>query len=347
MTTDASVKRRPCRETDGSRSEPPFARVACALRQRRRMKNESHEDLLKRLSEKSVEKHFDAYADVAWDAPENRIDQHDPRFILEDGLGTTDWYRRLSPAVQAELGLSMLVNQMKVGLQFENVLTRGLLEFALREPDHSPAFRYAYHEVIEESQHTLMFQEFINRAGVSVRGLTGFHAFMARWVPQLGRSFPEMFFMFVLAGEGPIDFVQRRELARTKERHPLVERIMRIHVLEEARHICFAESFLRERVPKLSAWSMFHLRLRTPLVLWQMAKLMMEPPPAIVARFGIPPLVLREAFGSYAHRVNVLDGLAKIRDLSVDLRIVGPGSAWLWQRLGIWPSSPRLLPAGG
>ena len=34
-------------------------------------------DLVRRLSEQSVVKHFDAYADVDWDAPEMAIDRHD------------------------------------------------------------------------------------------------------------------------------------------------------------------------------------------------------------------------------------------------------------------------------
>jgi hypothetical protein len=310
-------------------------------------RDEPHADFLERLSERSVQKHFDAYADIDWDAEDNRIRRDDPRFIVDEGIGATDWYRALPQPIQADLGLNLLVHQMKVGLQFENVLSRGLLEFALVQPDRSPAFRYALHEVIEESQHTLMFQEFINRSHVRVRGLSGFHAIGARLVPQLGRSFPEMFFMFVLAGEGPIDHVQRRQLHEKKARHPLVERIMRLHVLEEARHICFAERFLREHVPSLSGWSMFHLRARTPIVLWQMAKLMMEPPPEIIARFGIPPSVLREAYAdSPAHRQSVLDGLSRIRDLSAELGIVTPGTAWLWQRLGVWPKTPELLSHG-
>ena len=57
---------------------------------------------------------------------------------------------------------------MKAGLQFESVLKRGLLEYAFRLPDGVPEFRYAYHEVIEEAQHSLMFQEFVNRAGLDV-----------------------------------------------------------------------------------------------------------------------------------------------------------------------------------
>jgi len=49
--------------------------------------------LLKRLSHQSVVKHFDAYADVDWDAPEMRIDDADPRWELDgqDMLGATAW----------------------------------------------------------------------------------------------------------------------------------------------------------------------------------------------------------------------------------------------------------------
>ena len=61
---------------------------------------------------------------------------------------------------------------MKTGLVFENILQRGLLEFAMTLPNDSTEFRYAYHEVIEEAQHTLMFQEFVNRSGLDADGLT-------------------------------------------------------------------------------------------------------------------------------------------------------------------------------
>ena len=60
---------------------------------------------------------------------------------------------------------------MKTGLQFESVLKRGLLEYAFRLPNGSPEFRYVYHEVIEEAQHSLMFQEFVNRTGLDIPGL--------------------------------------------------------------------------------------------------------------------------------------------------------------------------------
>ena len=51
------------------------------------------------------------------------------------------------------LGKDGAAANMKAGLQFESILKRGLLEYAFLLPDHSPEFRYAYHEVIERSDH--------------------------------------------------------------------------------------------------------------------------------------------------------------------------------------------------
>jgi len=52
---------------------------------------------------------------------------------------------------------------MQVGTEFENLLQRGLLAYAYRLRPGAPEFRYLHHEVIEESQHTMMFREFANR----------------------------------------------------------------------------------------------------------------------------------------------------------------------------------------
>ena len=78
----------------------------------------------------------------------------------------------------------------------------------------------------------------------------------------LGRRFPELFFIFVLGGEDPIDHVQRETLRSERELHPLLERIMRIHVTEEARHLSFARHYLKREVPKLGPFSSSRSRSR-------------------------------------------------------------------------------------
>src|SRR5262249_12278097 len=152
---------------------------------------ESYEALLARLSRQSVTKRYECYRDIDWDAPEFRVDPADPRWQLPatDPLGGTAWYRALPDAERARLGLYRLATFMKVGLQFENVLSQGLLRFALARSEQSPEQRYAYHELIEESHHSMMFAEFVRRTGFEIRGLTRFWMRLDRVVVALGDRF--------------------------------------------------------------------------------------------------------------------------------------------------------------
>ncbi|MGZ3456242.1 MAG: AurF N-oxygenase family protein [Polyangiales bacterium] len=302
----------------------------------------SHHALLARLNLQSVKKHHDAYADIAWEP----IDPTDPRFERPGGhgLGRTAWYRALPAASRARMGLHLAMTQMRIGIEFESVLMRGLLEFASLQPMGSPELRYAFHEIIEESQHTLMFQEMIARSGLPVRGLSGFEAFGARRVPKLARTFPELFFLHVLGGEAPIDHAQKTELARGDQVHPLLRRVMRIHVIEEARHIAFAASFLRDRVPRLSPWKMLQLRVATPITLAAMARQMLEPPRWLLDLYAVPNEVRREAFrDDPVHRRQIADGLSTLRELCCEIGIVTPKLQPLWRALGIWDAPHQAL----
>lgn len=299
-------------------------------------RHEPWPELCARLSRLSVDRGHDAYAAVDWDAPEHRIAHDDPRWELPDdegGLGATRWYRSLAPARRARLGLHVICASMKVGWQFEHVLERGLLEFVATLPDGAPEARYAYHEIIEESQHSLMFQEFVRRAGLPAPGLRGAARLGGERVARLGRTFPELFFVFVLGGEDPIDHVQRRVLKTRRDVHPLLRRIMQIHVAEEARHLCFARELLRQRVPALSARRRAALSVAAPAILAAMTRLMLRPSPFLVRTYGIPDEVVAEAYERCPrHRRRTIESLAKVRALCVELGIHRPS---LWRALGI------------
>src|SRR2546426_2097518 len=299
----------------------------------------TYQHLLRRLSHQSVVKHFDAYADIDWDADEYRIDPEDPRWELDaaDVLGATAWYREQAQPLRARLGLHLVATKMKIGTQFENALQRGLLEFAWTLPNGAPEFRYVYHEVIEEGQHSLMFQEFVNRTALDVPGLGFWDRLGARRVIAAARRFPALFFVFVLGGEDPIDHVQRRVLHSGQPIHPLLRRIMQIHVTEEARHLCFARHYLRAEVPRLGAVARARLALQAPLVLAPMAQLMMRPSRQVVRTYAIPDEVIAEAYTrNPRHRENTLAALAKLRDLCREIGIVTPWSVRLWRAAGIW-----------
>src|SRR5437764_5494676 len=300
---------------------------------------DAYQSLIARLSHQSVVKHFDAYADVPWDDPEYRIDPEDPRWELsdEDPLGATEWYKTQPQGVRARIGLHGIVMAMKIGLQFESVLKRGLLEYASTLPNNASEFRYAYHEVIEEAHHSLMFQEFVNRSGLNPPGMPKLMQFGSRGVVKMGRRFPELFFLFVLGGEDPIDYVQRQELRSSKEIHPLLERIMRIHVTEEARHLSFARHYLKRHVPELGPFKRRMLAIRVPFILGSMAGMMLKPSNSMIREYRIPKSVIKEAFDDNPQaRQFVKDSIRKVRNLCVELGIVTPISKQLWKAFGIW-----------
>jgi hypothetical protein len=297
---------------------------------------ESYPDLVRRLSRQSVVKHFDAYADVPWESEEYRIDPEDPRWELPEdhGLATTAWYRAQPPAVRARLGLHVIATFMKIGAQFEGVLKRGLLDFASRLPNGSPEFRYVYHEVIEEAQHSLMFQEFVNRTGFDIPGLPPLMRLGTRQVIRFARTFPELFFVFVLGGEDPIDHVQRQMLRSGRPMHPLLKRIMQIHVTEEARHLCFARHYLKQNVPRLGRIRRAVLAVRAPIILAIMSQLMMRASGDIVRHYAIPRDTIAEAYTrNPQHRAETIEALRKVRELCIELGIAWPR---LWRLLGIW-----------
>jgi hypothetical protein len=292
--------------------------------------------LLGRLNHQSVHRHFDAYADVDWDSPELALDPEDPRWELsgDDPLGQTSWYRQLPASTRARIGCDLIASKMKIGLIFESILKRGLLEFASALPNGAPEFRYAYHEIIEEAQHSLMFQEFVNRSGLDAAGLNPIDRFGSRRVIRLGRRFPQLFFLFVLGGEDPIDYVQRRELRAGREIHPLLERIMRIHVTEEARHLSFARHYLKRTVPGLSRVRRTRLALAAPLILGSMAQMMLKPSPQIVKKYQIPRQVIAAAYTRNPHhRAETTASLAKVRTLCTQLGLTRAPYGILWDVL--------------
>lgn len=296
-------------------------------------RNATFDALVTRLSRQSVAKHADAYNDIEWDAPHNALDPADTRWKLwpKDPLGETTWYQSLPPDQQARVAMHRIATGMRVGGQFENLLQQGLLAYVYRLPNRTPEFRFLHHEVVEESQHTMMFQEFVNRSGLRVGGIPRPWRLVARAVPPLNRLFPELFFMFVLGGEDPVDYLQRQQL-RNGVDHPLLEQIMRIHVTEEARHLSFARSFLKEQVPRLRPVRRHLLAALAPLLFGQMVRMMVLPNPQLYAEYRVPAEVRREVRTSPATRRLLVEAAAKPRRLCAELGL----DTWLARRL--WPA---------
>jgi hypothetical protein len=133
--------------------------------------------------------------------------------------------------------------------------------------------------------------------------------------------------------------VQRETLRADREQplHPLLERIMRIHVTEEARHLSFARHWLKTRVPQLSRARRAVLSIGAPMILGEMGAMMLQPSRDVVQRFDIPKAVLDEAFHHNAEfQAGAVQSLRKVRRLCVELGLVTPVSKRLWEAKGIW-----------
>jgi hypothetical protein len=295
---------------------------------------------VKKLSRMSVVKSHDAYADIDWDAPENVIDPEDRAWELDDDdpLGATAWYKQQPQPVRARIGLHIAADAMAVGREFEGLLKRGLLSMVLDKRTDPVERRYLYHEIIEEAQHSLMFSEFVSR----VQTLGGFesHGIPARLykhatprIVKLASWFPELFFIFVLGGEDPIDHVQRRYLSSGRPLHPLLKRIMHIHVTEEARHVSFARGYLEQRVRHLSPARRAAMAVVAPVSLGIMANLILLPSMGVLRDHQVPKVVQAEV--ARRNRPRAAASLAKVRGLCDQLGLITPRTEILWKRMGI------------
>jgi hypothetical protein len=74
-----------------------------------------------------------------------------------------------------------------------------------------------------------------------------------------------------------------------------------------------------------------------PIILGEMAAMMLEPGPGMIRKFRIPPEVIREAFtDNTEHKHRVRASLASVARLCIDLELLDDSSAWFWKarRLG-------------
>lgn len=291
---------------------------------------------LHNLNEASISKFYLPYSDINWDAPEYAIHHDDPIWARRETsfLTQTDWYQQLPDTTQRRLGLQLVVNSTKMGIYFENILTRGLLAFARSLPDGSPEFRYVMHEAIEESHHSMMFQEFVNRSGLHATPPNGLTRWGGFYAVQMSKIFPEQFFMFVLGGELPIDHIQRLALETPESLHPLVRKIMQIHTTEEARHISFAKLYLEKQVPQLSLPKRLRLAISTPITLRVMAGMMLQPSTPVIAKFEIPKSVIHQAYDDNSdYHALVKASFRDITELCGELGLIEGAAKHLWKGL--------------
>jgi hypothetical protein len=206
----------------------------------------TREEFSERLLNGSIKKSYEPAVDIDWDAP---IDPD--KFFLPPQMvtlyGTPEW-DAMTREQQRELSRQQLVNMLSAGIWFENILNQALLRGIMHTNPTSRSTQYMLTELGDETRHMVMFGKTIDRVGgIPVRPRL-LQRIIINSLPFAFRG--PVLWVAALVGEEVFDALQR-QILDDPEMQPIVRRLMRIHVTEEARHIQFAREGLRKGVPAM------------------------------------------------------------------------------------------------
>ena len=257
--------------------------------------------------------HFDAYGDITWDAPEFGIDAADPLRGRAARRRPARGHRLVPHAAgrDAERGARSLEHVASTKIKFGHGSSSGCSSGACwsrrKVAEWGTGFRYAYHEIIEEAHNFLDVPGIREELQRFRRGRAA--AARAESAPGSlsvsGAGSPRCSSSSCSAARSRSTTCSARSLPSREALHPLLERVMRIHVTEEVRHLSFAQHYLRAQAPSLGSAgpSVPRGRSCTGSILSVMAQMMLKPSRQLVKKYRIPRSVMREAnTRSPAHR---------------------------------------------
>ena len=126
----------------------------------------------------------------------------------------------------------------------------------------SRATHYELTELGDETRHMVMFGKAIEHVGAKPVQPRWYQRVIINALPLGFKG--SVLWVAALIGEEIFDSLQR-QMMDDPELQPMVQRLMRIHVTEEARHIQFARDGLRKRAPNMRRlnrlWMSNHQRL--------------------------------------------------------------------------------------
>ncbi len=259
----------------------------------------------------------DPFQEIDWEIALDDSTYYLPPEML--ALFGTDTWDAMSEVERIEYSRHETAAMFGAGIWFENALMqivlRHLVEIDVRDPMH----RYLLTEVADECRHSMMFGEFIRRAGTPAYGPT-------RDVDMVqGPSGRAMSYLAILAIEELLDFANRASM-RDDRVHPMVRQISKLHVLEEARHVSFAKSYISECWPSLDSTDQEAVRAIAPALVAEIVELSLDP--EVFEHLGITG-GYAIAKANPAYRANVVDGLGKLTSFLTEVGMIDDPESWI------------------
>ena len=289
----------------------------------------SREEFSDRLLKGSVKKSYEPVVDIDWDAPLDPDKFYLPATLVS--LYGTPMWDEMTREQQIELSRQELANTLSAGIWFENTLNQALLRTILHEDPTSNSTHYKLTELGDETRHMVMFGKAIERIGAKpVRPLL-FHRMIINALP-LAFQRGSMLWVAALIGEEIFDSLQR-QMMDDPELQPMIQRLMRIHVTEEARHIQFARDGARKRVqtmPRINRWFMANIN---GIGGYFFRYLFSNRIP--YARTGLDARRARATARNSPHRHEVqVAGFAPLATFLTEVGLLGPIARRSWKRCG-------------
>ena len=289
------------------------------------------EVVAQRLLGGAIKRSYQPEVDIDWDAPIDPEKYFLPPPVVS--LYGTPLWEEMTEEQRIELSRQEMANVLSVGIWFENVLNRALLNELTREDPRSAHSHYTLNEMGDECRHMTMFGKVIDRVGARPYGLRMRERLAIQLLPFALRG--SLLWVAALVGEEIFDALQRR-MMDDPLLQPLVSQLMRIHVTEEARHIKFArEGVVRRmesagRLERILTGNL--VGLGGPVFRYAFSN------PAVYRRAGLDvERASREAAENPNLKAAQVTGFAPLAQFLTDNGLLGPIGRRLWRRAGFLP----------
>jgi hypothetical protein len=287
----------------------------------------SREEFSERLLKGSVKKSYEPIVDIDWDAPLDPNKFYLPPRLVS--LYDTPMWDEMTREQQVELSRQELVNTLSAGIWFENMLNQALLRTILHEDPTSRSTHYKLTELGDETRHMVMFGKAIERIGAKPVRPRLLHRMIINTLP-LAFQRGSMLWVAALLGEEIFDSLQR-QMMDDPDLQPMIQRMMRIHVTEEARHIQFARDGARTRVQNMPRYNRWFMANINGLGGYFFRYLFSNPIP--YARTGLDARRARATARSSPHRHEVQKaGFAPLAAFLTEVGLMGPIARRSWKR---------------
>ncbi|MDQ3760548.1 MAG: diiron oxygenase [Actinomycetota bacterium] len=287
------------------------------------------EDTARRLLLTSAKHSYDPATEIDWDAPL----APDRYFIAPHRsslYGTTLW-DRMSEEQRIELTKHEVASFYSIGIWFETILMQMLIRHVYDRPKGSAHARYAWTEIADECRHSVMFSRMAEKFGGPEYGPGWF-------VHQLGRLFKTtsngtLTFGGTIYVEEILDALQREQMA-DESLQPVAQKVSRIHVIEEARHIRYAREETLRQWPRLGPLGRAYSRFILALVVYFATTRLVDPKVYAAVGLDVDEAVAAAAANPHWRQTKQFAARKVIAFFNEVGLIAGPGKL-LWRWAGV------------